>query len=77
MDNNTIKNVLDSLTSRGVLSADGRRQMFTILLEQAREHNDKVALLEADLERVRSSRNALSTKVTELTALVPKSKLPK
>ena len=67
MDNNTIKQVLDGLTARGVLSADGRRQMFAILLKQAQEHNDEKVLLESDLKNVRHQRDSLVEKVRVLS----------
>ncbi len=75
MENNAIKNILDGLTARGVLSQDGRRQMFAILGRQATESNQKIALLEDDLRRVRESRDALVKRNEQLLNLVPKTKL--
>lgn len=74
MDNNTIKQVLDGLTSRGVLSADGRRQMFTILLQQAKEHADETTLLKDDLKNVRAQRDGLVQKIRTLESQVAKKK---
>lgn len=62
IENATVKNILDGLTSRGVLSADGRRQVFAILLEQSTGYEQKISLLEGDLKRVRASRDALAAK---------------
>jgi len=75
MKNNDIKQILDGLTRRGVLSADGRRQMFSILLRQATEHDTAKKLLEEDITRLRSQRDALVKKNEELLSLVPKTKL--
>lgn len=75
MDNASIKGVLDGLTKRGVLSADGRRQVFNILLQQAKEHQEKTKLLEDDLKIVRGQRNMLKTKLDKAITLVPKNKL--
>jgi len=65
MESNTIKEILDSLTSRGVLSADSRRQVFDILLKQAGDYEKKISLLESDLKRVRESRDALLNKLNK------------
>jgi len=75
MENKDIQGVLNSLTSRGVLSADGRRQVFAILTQQAKEHETDKSLLEADVERLRKQKAALLVKNAELLSLVPKSKL--
>ena len=74
MDNQTIKGILDGLTARGVLSADGRRQMFAILLQQAKEYEQKIQLLESDLVRVRESRDGLVKKNEEIFGWLPKTK---
>lgn len=75
MDNASIKGVLDGLTKRGVLSADGRRQVFNILLQQAREHEQETSLLKNDLEHARTQRDAFKTKLDKAVALLPKTKL--
>lgn len=75
MDNNSIRNILDGLTKRGVLSADGRRQVFAILLEQAKEHEQEKKLLQEDVTRLRSTKNALTNKLNLARTLIPKSKL--
>lgn len=77
MDNIDIKKTLDDLTSRGVLSADGRRKMFEILATQAAEHNNAKRLLEEDVERLRAQSKSLQEKLQEVSALVPKTKLSK
>ncbi len=74
MDNQSVKGILDGLTARGVLSQDGRVQVFRILLEQAKKYDEKIVLLENDLKRVRSSRDALVTKNSEYFAGLSKAK---
>lgn len=74
MDNSSIKNMLDGLTSRGVLSADGRRQIFNILLEQAKDFENQKAVLENDLQHVRQQRDAFKSKLDKALQLVPASK---
>lgn len=74
MENLTIRNVLDSLTTRGVLSADGRRQVFRILEALKVEHNQEVDLLKNDISNLRTQREALLTKISDLEGQLTKKK---
>ena len=58
MDSRNIKDIVDGLASKGVLSAEGRRIVFTVLLEQSKEFQKKIDLLEDEVSTLRQSRDA-------------------
>lgn len=63
MTNEEIRGLLDGLASRGVLSKDGRNQVFRILLDQAKGYEQKIKLLEDDVSRLRNQRDAALNKL--------------
>jgi len=65
MENSTIKESLDSLVTRGVLSRDGREIVMRIMLELASNHATKVSDLKNQLDLVRGSRDAALMRLKE------------
>ncbi len=70
MTNEEIRGLLDGLASRGVLSKDGRNQVFRILLDQAKGYEQKIKLLEDDVSRLRNQRDAALNKLKQMTHIL-------
>ena len=65
MESNSIKEIVDGLAARGVITADTRRQLFAIMLQQATDYEKKISLLNEDLIRVRATRDALKAQLAK------------